>query len=93
MRLVLDCGAMKPDELLAQVYYGPLTAHGEFLADARVANLSPSHVEASRVTFEGTYTTPDSGQHGVALRVLPRHPHVPEPVDLRLVVWVQGEQP
>jgi starch phosphorylase len=92
VRLVLDCGAMNPDELLAQVYYGPLTAHGEFV-QAHVANLSLSHVEGSRATFEGTYTTPDSGQHGVALRVLPRHPHVPDPVDLRLVVWVHGEQP
>jgi len=91
VRLVLDCGAMNPDELLAQVYYGPLTAHGEFV-QARVANLSLSHVEGARATFEGTYTTPDSGQHGFALRVLPHHPHVPDPVDLQLVVWVQGEQ-
>lgn len=91
VRLVLDCGAMNPDELLAQVYYGPLTAHGEFL-EARVANLALSHVEGGRATFEGTYTTSDSGQHGVALRVLPRHQHVPDPVDLQLVVWVQGEQ-
>ena len=91
VRLVLDCGLMHPDELLVQVYYGPLTAHGDFV-QTRVTNLMLTSIMGTRAVFEGTYTTPDSGQHGVALRVLPRHPHVPDPVDIGLIVWVQGDE-
>jgi starch phosphorylase len=87
VRLVLDCGLMHPDELLVQVYYGPLTAHGDFV-QTRVTNLMLTSIIGTRAVFEGTYTTPDSGQHGVALRVLPHHPHVPDPVDIGLIVWV-----
>ncbi|MCX8051434.1 MAG: alpha-glucan family phosphorylase [Chlorobi bacterium] len=90
VRLVLDCGSMKPDELLVQVYYGPISSHGKFLR-AYTTNLPCVQMDGKVATFEGTYTVSESGQHGVAIRVLPRHKHVPNPVDLRLVFWVQHD--
>lgn len=88
VRLVLDCGAMQPEELVVQVYYGPVTSHGEFLR-ASTANLLCVGKEGTIATFEGSYTVTESGQHGIALRVLPFHQHVPNLVDLGFVLWIQ----
>jgi len=90
VRLVLDCGAMRPDELLVQVYFGPVNSRGEFLS-AQTANLSCVRIEGSIATFEGTYSTAESGHHGVALRVLPYHPHVPNTVDVGLALWIDSQ--
>ncbi len=90
VQLVLDCGMMRPEELQVQVYFGPVNSHGDFLRTT-TANLPCTHLEGSIATFSGTYSTAESGQHGVALRVLPYHPHLPNPVDIGLVVWIDRD--
>ncbi|MCX7930230.1 MAG: alpha-glucan family phosphorylase [Chlorobi bacterium] len=91
VRLVLDCGAMSPDELSAQVYHGPVNSHGEFLS-SHTTNLSCVYAEGATAVFEGTYTTYESGQHGVTVRLLPRHRSVPNSIDLGLVYWFTGNE-
>jgi starch phosphorylase len=93
VRLVLDCGQMQHDELLVQVYFGPVNSRGEFIR-AQTANLPCIKLDGSRATFEGSYSTSESGQHGMALRVLPYHRHVPNPIDVGLVLWIDhnGQQ-
>jgi starch phosphorylase len=93
VRLVLDCGKMQHDELLVQVYFGPVNSRGEFIR-AQTANLPCIKLDGSRATFEGSYSTSESGQHGMALRVLPYHRHVLNPIDVGLVLWIDhnGQQ-
>jgi starch phosphorylase len=93
VRLVLDCGQMQHDELLVQVYFGPVNSRGEFIR-AQTANLPCIKLDGSHATFEGSYSTSESGQHGMALRVLPYHRHVPNPIDVGLVLWIDhnGQQ-
>ncbi|MCS6999957.1 MAG: alpha-glucan family phosphorylase [Bacteroidota bacterium] len=88
VRVVLECGELQPEELLVQVYHGPTSSRGEFIS-AQATNLSLVKVEGTRATFEGSYTVTESGQHGVTVRILPYHPYVPNPVDLKHVLWAQ----
>jgi starch phosphorylase len=80
-------GAVTPADVDVQVLTGRLDAKGE-LGDPILATLPPAGPAADgTVTFAGSVPCVNSGQFGLAVRVLPRHPNLPNPFEPGLVTW------
>ena len=86
-------GNLTPDDLLVQVYEGPLDARQEILPDQVVTMSVSDPAQTDAATTGGDYdyvaSVPctASGQRGYALRVLPKHPDLTDPFELRLILW------
>jgi starch phosphorylase len=82
----ITLGALSPQDVAVQVYYGQINAQGQ-IAGHRVSTLAPSQDAQGNPVFVGTLSCSSSGLHGFTVRVLPCHPDLLEPQGLGLVVW------
>ncbi len=87
MACTVALGALDPSDVSVEAYYGPL--HGE-LTPAKGITIVAKMTEdmgKGRFRFQAEVPAKESGEHGVAARVLPSHPLVPHPHDVRLIRW------
>lgn len=83
----VELGALRPDEVSVQAYYGTVDARGD-LHDGVPAELRPAgRTEGSAHVFSGPIRTRRSGRFGFAVRVLPRNPLLASPFGLAPVIW------
>ncbi|MBI5821703.1 MAG: hypothetical protein HZA88_22255 [Verrucomicrobia bacterium] len=67
--------------------FGPLEAEGSFKRVQTVPmNLASSEPDEA-FHFTGRIVCQASGRFGYAVRILPQHPDLGEPLDMRLVHW------
>ncbi|MBV8586582.1 MAG: alpha-glucan phosphorylase, partial [Verrucomicrobia bacterium] len=80
-------GKVRPDQVSVQVYVGQ-TNDGK-LEQPRMVDLT--QVEAEPETgwfnFRGELAPSESGSYGFSVRVIPRHPNLVQPHELRLITW------
>ncbi|MGD9940088.1 MAG: alpha-glucan family phosphorylase [Clostridia bacterium] len=79
-------GALKPEQVLVELYHGPVSSTGEIYDPVRVEMKdtgSQGGAHEYTVDVECTVT----GQHGHAVRILPRHPDLVHPFIPGLVRW------
>jgi glycogen phosphorylase len=79
-------GALKPEQVLVELYHGPVSSTGEIYDPVRVEMKdtgSKGGAHEYAVEVECTVT----GQHGYAVRILPRHPDLVHPFIPGLVRW------
>ncbi|MDD4701088.1 MAG: alpha-glucan family phosphorylase [Desulfovibrio sp.] len=89
VRLHLDIGEMKPEEILVQLVIGSALIDGNFIDKPEILRLE------SRVTDNGnggmayaaTYIPTQSGQYRYGVRVLPFHKYLASPLETGLVLW------
>jgi len=91
VRAFIDLGALQPEDVSVQLYYGSLDSRGEILVGETMdmTHRSPDEGEHSRNSHEFyatlRYTT--TGQRGISVRVLPRHDDLADPIMTNLITW------
>ena len=80
-------GKVHPEHVLVQVYVGQ-TNDGK-LEQPRTVDLTKVQPEPETgwFNFQGELAASESGSYGFNVRVIPRHPHLCQPHELRLITW------
>ncbi|MFQ3565801.1 MAG: alpha-glucan family phosphorylase [Aggregatilineales bacterium] len=80
-------GQLKPEDVLVQLYYGPLTTRGDVNAGSAVT-MQPLQPDGQNgYIFATTIAYETSGERGVSVRVLPNHPCMPTPFKPGIIRW------
>jgi glycogen phosphorylase len=84
----VQLGALKPDDVVVQLFYGLVDSFGE-ISRPQTVPMAPtsSHADHGVWQFAGTIPCRSSGQHGYAVRVLPQHADLGNPFEPGLVCW------
>ena len=88
VKVKVALGAIKPEEVDVQLYYGHVDNRGE-IDKPMTASLAPTgSADANRsVLFTGTVPCEASGHFGFSVRVLPKHANLPHALEPGLVTW------
>jgi starch phosphorylase len=81
----VSLGALSPNDVEVQVYYGPLLSDGS-IAFSGCEPLEPDP-QGDGSQYRGRIVFPDSGRYGYTVRVMPYHPLVGNALKLGLVHW------
>ena len=80
-------GALAPEEVSVQIYYGSMGAGGE-IAVGEIAEMAVLENKGDGTyLFSGTIPCTRSGLYGYAVRVLPRHEDLGNPLLMNLIAW------
>jgi starch phosphorylase len=92
VRVMLRLGAISPDHVSAELYYGPVDSWGNIREGSAVRM---GYDKASEVQgehwFKGSVLCKRTGQYGVSVRLLPRHPDLVNPHELGLILWERAD--
>jgi starch phosphorylase len=83
----VNLGGLKPEDVEVQLFHGVVDSLGEIPSPRTVAMSTNGHHEGSAWVYTGTIPCRSSGQHGYAVRVLPRHADLANPFEPGLVTW------
>ncbi len=79
-------GPLQPDEVQVQLFHGIVDSLGDIPAPETIV-MSPNPAGNGEYVFTGSIPCRASGQHGYAVRVLPRHPALANPFAVGLICW------
>jgi starch phosphorylase len=79
-------GALKPEEVRVELYYGPVSSTGE-IEDARTLEMSPAGAEKGSLEYRVELECDLTGRQGYTVRVLPKHPSLAHNFLPGLVRW------
>jgi starch phosphorylase len=80
-------GSLTPQDVEVQLFHGVVDNQGEIPSPHTITMSTNGSHEGSRWVFQGTIPCRSSGQHGYAVRVLPRHQNLANPFEAGLVCW------
>jgi starch phosphorylase len=83
----VNLGGLAPDDVEVQLFHGVVDSLGEIPSPRTVAMSHNGQHEGSSWLFTGTIPCRSSGQHGYAVRVLPKHPALGNSFEPGLVTW------
>ncbi len=83
----VNLGSFSPDDVQVQLFHGAVDSLGEIPHPETVCMSHNGAHEGSIWGYYGTIACRASGQHGFAVRVLPRHPNLDNPFEPGLVCW------
>jgi starch phosphorylase len=83
----VNLGSFSPDDVQVQLVHGAVDSLGDIPAPQSVGMSHNGAHEGSVWTFQGTVPCRSSGQHGFAVRVLPKHADLDNPFEPGLVCW------
>jgi starch phosphorylase len=86
VRAKVRLGGLSPDEVACEVYFGPLTAQGDY-SERHTQPMQAGQGENGVFDFSCTVKAQFTGRMGVNVRVVPYHEHISSKYGLRLVVW------
>lgn len=87
IKVHVNLGGLNPEEVDVQLCHGLLDSHGQ-IASPKAVSLAPGLPNGtSAAVFAGTVACNLSGQFGFNVRVLPKHPFLPNPFEPGLVTW------
>lgn len=90
VRVEAELGELSPEDVRVELYLGRLHPSGA-LEEIRTAVLEHVHTESSgRHWFQGGLVLEESGQFGFTVRIVPWHPALPSPTELRLCHWAES---
>ncbi|HKQ50160.1 MAG TPA: alpha-glucan family phosphorylase [Phycisphaerae bacterium] len=87
VRARVHLGDVKPDDVAVELYHGRVDAHGHLVEGASEAMSCRDHIENGTYWFNGEVPCHRSGQHGYAVRIVPRHPDLTHRFDTGLILW------
>ena len=83
----IHLGTISPDDVAVELYHGPVNAQGE-IAGGRAEPMHCAQQNGDgRYTYQGQIPCDASGQHGYAVRVVPKHTNLVGRYDLGLIKW------
>jgi starch phosphorylase len=77
---------LEANEIAVELYHGPLSSTGEIERGQRVA-MVPGEVRNGTRRFSAEVVCAETGRQGLAVRVLPKHPGLINPLLHGLVKW------
>ena len=81
-------GDIKPNEVSIEFYHGPVDAWGNIRNGSAVRmGYKKASDDPAEHWFVGSVPCRQTGQRGLAVRVLPNHPDLANPYELGLVLW------
>jgi starch phosphorylase len=85
----LHLGALKPDDVVVQIYTGPLDADGNIITGTieQATYLGP--ISDGLYRYEGYIAPRESGLFGYSVRVVPHHPDLSEHFGLEMMRWIE----
>jgi starch phosphorylase len=88
VKVRVNLGSLSPDDVEVQLFHGLVDSFGE-IPQPRTVSMSHNGtpVAGSTWLFQGTIPCRSSGQHGYAVRVLPRNGDLANPFEPGLVCW------
>ena len=86
VRLRLNPGEMKPEEILAQLVIGRTFASGNFRDKPDVLRLEP-RANGGSITYSATYIPRRNGAYRYGIRIMPVHKGLSSPLETGLVLW------
>jgi starch phosphorylase len=83
----VNLGGLSPDDVEVQLFHGRVDSLGDIPQPHTVAMSHNRHADGPTWLFTGAVPCDSSGQHGFAVRVLPRHADLANPFEPGLVCW------
>ncbi|HUW19081.1 MAG TPA: alpha-glucan family phosphorylase [Sedimentisphaerales bacterium] len=85
---LVKLGKISPDQVSVELYHGPVDGRGNIRDGSvvRMAHKGNSGQDGEH-WFVGVMPCTRTGEHGLAVRVLPRHGDMADPYELGLVLW------
>ncbi len=91
VRALIRLGRVAPHDVAVELYHGPVDSDGNFKEGFAIPMSYEQRAgDDGEHWFVGRMECRATGQHGVAVRVLPSHPDQGSPFDLGLVLWEKG---
>jgi len=88
VRTLVKLGKLSPDDVSVELYYGPVDSWGNIREGSAVRmDYEKASDEQGEHWFAGSMSCKRTGQHGVSVRVLPRHADLVNPHELGLILW------
>jgi starch phosphorylase len=87
VRARVHLGSLSPQDVEVQLFHGVVDNQGEIPAPSTITMSANGTHEGSRWVYQGSIPCRASGQHGFAVRVLPKHPNLANPFETGLVCW------
>ncbi|MCS6852206.1 MAG: glycosyltransferase family 1 protein [Gemmataceae bacterium] len=83
----VNIGPFRPDEVEVQLFHGAVDSFGDIPQPQAIPMSHNGDHEGSTWLYSGRIPCRASGQHGYAVRVLPKHPALANPFEPGLVCW------
>ncbi|MGE3803189.1 MAG: alpha-glucan family phosphorylase [Gemmataceae bacterium] len=83
----INLGRFSPNDVEVQLFHGAVDAMGEISQPLTESMSHNGAHDGSSWVFKGRIPCRSSGQHGFAVRVLPKHPDLGNPFETGLVCW------
>lgn len=80
-------GKVRPDDVVVELYHGRIDPHGQLVEGSAEEMRCGNHLDNGTFTYDGTIPCRRSGQHGYAIRVMPRHQDLTHRYDTGLIHW------
>jgi len=80
-------GSLKPDDVEVQLFHGPVDSLGEIAQPHTVTMAHNQALDNGAYVYYGAIPCRSSGQHGFAVRILPKHVALANPFTTGLVCW------
>jgi len=88
VRTRVTLGEIDPQDVAVELYYGPVDTWGNIQNGQAVSmNLDAEDTEEGGYWFQSRVSCMQTGQHGIAVRLLPHHPHMVTPHEMGLILW------
>jgi len=88
VRALVKLGAVTPNDVSVELYHGPIDTWGNIKDSSAVRmDYKETSGKSGEHWFSGRMNCAKTGQHGAAVRVLPRHTDLVNPYELGLILW------
>jgi len=88
VRALVKLGSVSPDDVSVELYHGPVDTWGSIKDGSAVRMEYKEQTDKEdEHWFLGSMPCTQTGQQGVAVRILPRHPDLVNPCELGLILW------
>ena len=88
IKALIKLGSIKPNDVSVEIYHGPVDNWENIKngSSVRMQYERPAEQEGEH-WFIGSMPCSETGQHGVAVRVLPMHSDLVNPYEMGLILW------
>ena len=83
----VNLGSFSPEDVQVQLFHGVVDSLGDVPNPETVGMCHNGAHDGTIWTFQGTIPCRSSGQHGFAVRVLPKHADLDNPFEPGLICW------
>jgi len=88
VRALLKLGNARPDDVLVELYYGPVDAWGNIKDGSAVKmDYNEPAGQNNEHWFTGSMRCTTAGRQGLAVRILPNHADLINPYEMGLILW------